>query len=553
MKTAVIYARYSSDSQTEQSIEGQVRVCKQFAEKNDLLVVDQYIDRATTGMNDNRAAFQQMLRDSRRKQWSVVIVYKLDRFARNKYESVVNRKKLTDNGVELVSAMENIPDTPEGKLFLAVIEGFNEYFSEDLKQKVNRGLRESWLKGNATGGKDIFGWDLKDKKYHINEAEAAVVREIFQKYAQGYMAQAIADDLKERNFRRKNGQLITHKFVYKVLHDKRYTGIVTHKGEDYDKVFPAIITKELWAQVNAIHEENKNAPGRKKEIFDYILSGKLICGSCKHRMVGISGTSKTGDVHYYYSCLSRQRGKADCDCKPVKKQVLEDYVIQATVAMLRRNSIITQIVETVVKVHEKMMQDDSGLQLLMKKRDETKKAADNIVKAIEHGIITDFTKDRLNSLQAELNELEIEINKAAQRSYAHVSVEEVEKFLLSKVFEDPDDIKVRKLLVKTFIREVIWYGDKLVITYNFQERFSAERLSKSYAEDIEQQVEDSSRSASSFPLSSYIVPQSAPKNGRAFLPRRFLMQKTSRSKSWIKHEFARALPTWSATKEIENS
>ena len=383
-------------------------------------------------------------------------------------------------------------------------------------------MRESWLKGNATGGKDIFGWDLKDKKYHINEAEAAVVREIFQKYAQGYMAQAIADDLKERNFRRKNGQLITHKFVYKVLHDKRYTGIVTHKGEDYDKVFPAIITKELWVQVNAIHEENKNAPGRKKEIFDYILSGKLICGNCKHRMVGISGTSKTGDVHYYYSCLSRQRGKADCDCKPVKKQVLEDYVIQATVAMLRRNSIITQIAESVVKVHEKMMQDDSGLQLLMKKRDETKKAVDNIVKAIEQGIITDFTKDRLNSLQAELNEIEIEINKAAQRSYTHVSVKEVEKFLLSKVFEDPDDIKVRKLLVKTFIREVIWYGDKLVITYNFQERFSAERLSKSYAEDIEKQVEDCSRSASSFPLSSYIVPQSAPAKAR--LVRAFLLR-----------------------------
>ena len=229
MKTAVIYARYSSDSQTEQSIEGQVRVCKQFAEKNDLLVVDKYIDRATTGTNDNRADFQRMLRDSKRRQWSVVIVYKLDRFARNKYESVVNRKKLTDNGVELVSAMENIPDTPEGKLFLAVIEGFNEYFSEDLRQKVNRGLRESWLKGNATGGKDIFGWDLKDKKYYINETEATVIREIFQKYAQGYKAQTIADELKEKNFRRKNGKYITHKFVYKVLHDKRYTGVVTRE------------------------------------------------------------------------------------------------------------------------------------------------------------------------------------------------------------------------------------------------------------------------------------------------------------------------------------
>ena len=523
MKTAVIYARYSSDSQTEQSIEGQVRVCKQFAEKNDLLVVDQYIDRATTGMNDNRAAFQQMLRDSRRKQWSVVIVYKLDRFARNKYESVVNRKKLSDNGVELVSAMENIPDTPEGKLFLAVIEGFNEYFSEDLKQKVNRGLRESWLKGNATGGKDIFGWDLKDKKYHINEAEAEAVRTMYQKYAQGYKAQTIADELKEQNFRRKNGKFVTHKFVYKVLHDKRYTGVVTHKGEDFPNIFPPIISKELWEQVNAINEENKNAPGRKKEIYDFILSGKLICGKCRHRMVGESGTSKTGDIHYYYSCLSRRRGKADCDCKAVRKQELEDIVINATVSMLQRNSIITRIAETIVKVHEKMMCDDSGLQLLIKKRDETKRAADNIVKAIEQGIITDFTKDRLNNLQAELNDLEIEINKAAQKSYAHVGVEEVEKFLLSKVFEDPDDIKVRKMLVNTFVREVIWYGDSLVITYNFQERFSKERFSEGYVKDIEKQVGEASRSASSFPLSSYKVTQSAPRTAAGVCPPPFVL------------------------------
>ena len=194
----------------------------------------------------------------------------------------------------------------------------------------------------------------------------------------------------------------------------------------------------------------------------------------------------------------------------MKKQILEDYVIQATVAMLRRNSIITQIAETVVKVHEKMMQDDSGLQILLQKRDDAKKAADNIVKAIEQGIITDFTKDRLNGLQAELNELEIEINKAKQKSYAHLSVEEVEKFLLSKVLENPDDIKVRKLLVNTFVREVIWYGDHMVITYNFQERFSTERFSKSYVEDIEKQVGECSRSASSFPLSSYKVTRSAP-------------------------------------------
>lgn len=178
--------------------------------------------------------------------------------------------------------------------------------------------------------------------------------------------------------------------------------------------------------------------------------------------------------------------------------------------MLRRNSVITKIAETIVKVHEKIIRDSSGLQTLVKKRDEAKKAADNIVKAIEKGIITDFTKDRLAALQDEVNCLDIEINKETQKTYAHLTVEEVEKFLLSKVFEDPDDMKTRKTIVYTFIRDIIWYADHMVITYNFQERFSTERFSKSYVEDIEKQVGDASRSASSFSLSSYLFPQSAP-------------------------------------------
>mgnify|MGYP001624007118 FL=1 len=515
MKSAVIYARYSCDAQTEQSIEGQLHVCKEYAEKHDLLVVDEYIDRATTGTNDNRAAFQQMLTDSKRRQWSVVIVYKLDRFARNMYESVINRKKLSDNGVGLVSAMENIPDTPEGKLFQAVIEGFNEYYSEDLRQKVNRGLRESWIKGNATGGIPPFGYVIKDKKYVIDETEADTVREIFMKYAQGFNANSIAIDLKERNVRRKNGKLVDQKYIYVILHDKRYTGVVTHKGEDYPNIFPPIIAKEVWQQVNAINEENKQAPSRKKEIYNFILSGKLICGDCKHKMGGTSGTSHTGETHYYYICLSRNRKRCVCHCKPVKKQVLEDYVIHATVNMLRRNSIITKIAETIVKVHERMIKDDTGLRRLEAKRDEAKKAADNLVKAIEHGIITDFTKDRLAELQEEVNRCEIEINKAMQKTYAHLTVQDVEKYLLSKVFEDPDDIKVRKLLVNTFIREIIWYGDRMVITYNFQENVVPEKLTKTHIQEAENEIEEAENASSSYPISSNICRHSSPNKLKA--------------------------------------
>ena len=105
MKTAVIYARYSSDTQTEQSIEGQLRVCQEYAQRNQIIIVDTYIDRAMSGTNDNRKGFQRMLHDSDRKAWDYVIVYKLDRFSRNKYEMAMHKKTLRDNGVKILSAM----------------------------------------------------------------------------------------------------------------------------------------------------------------------------------------------------------------------------------------------------------------------------------------------------------------------------------------------------------------------------------------------------------------------------------------------------------------
>jgi len=143
MKAAVIYARYSSERQTEQSIEGQLRECNDYAERNGILVVDTYIDRAMTGTNDNRTQFQKMLRDSNKQAWDIVLVYKLDRFSRNKYEMATHRKTLRDNGVRIVSAMENIPDTPEGIILESLLEGMAEYYSAELSQKVKRGLNES--------------------------------------------------------------------------------------------------------------------------------------------------------------------------------------------------------------------------------------------------------------------------------------------------------------------------------------------------------------------------------------------------------------------------
>lgn len=189
MKIGVEYLRYSSDRQTEQSIEGQKRVCDEFAKRNDILIVHTYIDRAMTGTNDNREDFQRMLKDSDKKEWDVVLVYKLDRFSRNKYEMAIHRKRLKDNGVKIVSAMENIPDSPEGILLESLLEGMNQYYSEELSQKTKRGMHETRLKGHFIGGNINYGYSLVDvidqntgkkiaSKVVVNETEAPVVKEI---------------------------------------------------------------------------------------------------------------------------------------------------------------------------------------------------------------------------------------------------------------------------------------------------------------------------------------------------------------------------------------
>ena len=512
VKKAVIYARYSSDSQTEQSIEGQLRGCKEYAKTNDILIVDTYIDRAMTGTNDMRPDFQRMLKDSSHKQWQHVIVYKLDRFSRNKFESVIHKKTLKDNGVTILSAMENLTDTPEGRMMETILEGFNQYFSEELTQKVNRGLKESWSKGKATGGQDIFGYDVIDKKYVVNEYEGKIVEDAFLMYSQGYKAVAIADKFKECGYRRKNGKIVDQKYIYVILHDKRYTGVVEHQGELYYNIFPRIISDEIWKKVNAINEENKLAPSRKKETFDYILSGKLICGDCKHKMGGESGTSHTGDIHYYYICLSKRRKRAKCNMARIQKQFIEDFVINATAKILSNVSDIKKIAQNIYNIHKRETADNTALKLIEKKRAETLKARNNMIKAIEQGIITESTKSRLTELENLISQYDIDICKEKARSYTYLTADDIEMYLSKFVFDNTEDIKVRKLIVNAFIREVILYEDEIVITYNFADNPEHLKLTQEHIIKVEKGIETAEKSAISFLKGSYILCQTAPYN-----------------------------------------
>jgi DNA invertase Pin-like site-specific DNA recombinase len=515
MQTGVIYARYSSDSQTEQSIEGQLRVCEEYAQKNNILILNTYIDRAMTGTNDNRPDFQRMLKDSARHEWEFVIVYKLDRFSRNKYESTIHKRTLKNNGVKLLSAMENIPDTPEGIILESLLEGMNMYFSAELSQKVHRGLTESYIKGQYTGGYLLFGYDVENMKYVPNELESNIVREIFTKYADGYTVKSIAANLKARGIRTKRGEYLLPTKLYRMLQNTKYNGRVKHGNKEYDNIFPKLIDDITWKKVQDITESNKHAPGRKKEIFDFILSGKLVCGECGHLMVGESGTSQTGEIYYYYSCLTRRRKRGECGMRSVKKQELEDTVIHKTWEMLSNADTIDMVANNIFQLHKKQTDESALLHSLEAQRQTALKASQNLISAIEMGIITEQTKLRLKELETQISQLDFDIEQEKQRTYTYLTIEEIKNYLNSIIGGDVDDISVRKGIVNTFIREVVYYGDRIDIVYNFSDRYEKYDIKKESKEIIGKQSEVTSTAshvttAAHITISSYKLSCSAP-------------------------------------------
>ena len=312
MQTAVIYARYSSYGQTEQSIEGQVRECTEYAKRNEIVILDTYIDRTMTGTNDNRTDFQQMMKDSAKKPWDLILVYKLDRFSRNKYEMAIHRKTLRDNGIKLVSVKENIPDSPEGIILESLLEGMAEYYSVELAQKVKRGQRETRIKGNYCGGGIPYGYKVEkignEKKYVVDEKEAAVIVRIFEEYASGKIGREIIEGFKADGIYARDGKPFGKCAIYGILQNERYTGVYRHKTDGvFLNTFARIVPQNLSDIVQRISESNQK--GRNSIEDPYLLRRKLFCGHCGLPIRGDAGTSNSGHVVRYYTCAGRKRIK----------------------------------------------------------------------------------------------------------------------------------------------------------------------------------------------------------------------------------------------------
>ncbi len=457
MKTAIIYARYSSDSQTEQSIEGQLRVCNEYAKSNDIVILDTYIDRAMTGTNDNRPAFQKMLKDSSRKEWDYCLVYKLDRFSRNKYETAIHKKTLKDNGVKVLSAMENIPDTPEGIILESLLEGMNQYYSAELSQKVRRGMKENRIKGLYQGGGIPYGYRVENKKMVIDENKAEVVRFIYRQYSKGVFVKDIIAELASKGILYK-GKPFLNTTVYGILANEKYSGAYTKDDEIVDKMYPAIIDKELFEKVRKIVENNKFGKRSVKTV--YLLRNKLKCGYCGRPISADTGTSYNGEVAHYYKCIGRKKDHNGCKKSIIRKEHLEETVINSIVEELSKPQIIDCVVKGLLKLQEKLITDNLNLKMLVKEKCKVDNALENLVNAIESGIIAKTTNKRLHELEHQQEQLERQILIEKAKTTIKVPENIIRKYYQQALKLEP------QMLINILVKEIILFDDKIQIRFN---------------------------------------------------------------------------------------
>jgi len=489
-KSAVIYARFSSHAQNEQSIEGQVKACYDFAKQNGYNVIIEYIDRAMTGKSDNRPQFQKMIEDSAKRQFSVVLVYQLDRFARNRYDSATYKAKLKKNGVKVISVRENISEDASGVLMEAVLEGMAEYYSVELAQKVKRGMDLNAEKGLSNGGRIPLGFktvpidstDKNSKKmFAIDEPNAEIVRHIFKMYAAGQTVKTICDQLNKQQVKTSFGVEFNKNSLTLLLQNERYIGVYKYKGERMQGSVPRIISDELFNAVQVIMNKNKKAPARARAKVEYLLTTKLYCGLCRSMMIGVSGTSRNGLTHSYYTCNGRKK----CGCK--KANVKKDYIEELIVAIARKqlsDENIELIIDEVLKICAKE-KDGSNIIRLKRLLKENGKAIENLLNAIEQGKAVDIISQRLEQKQKEKAELEKELAVESMIN-DDLTAMDIRFFLTEMKNGNANDEVIQKMLITVLINKIFLYDDKLTVILNATGKHV--EITEALIDDIEKDV-----------------------------------------------------------------
>lgn len=475
---AVLYARFSSDLQRSESIDAQVRAMKKYCEQNHMFIINTYIDEAKSATSDKRPSFQQMIKDSKNRKFDVVLVHKLDRFSRNRYDSAMYKRMLRMNGVRVYSVLENLDDTPESIMLESLLEGMSEYYSKNLAREVMKGLTENALQCKHNGGQPPLGYYVnEDKKLSVDEREAEAVRLIFNRYANGYTYSEIISELNLKKYYTKNGNTFAKNSLYSILTNEKYSGVFvfnksssknllnkrnTHLHKSDEEIIkipngcPQIVDTETFQKVQELIKENKRSAGQYNTKHRYIFSGLVFCGYCGKRLNGnrrYSGRNKS--LYVTYRCMTHSDS---CINKEINRYYLEDFVLSKIKEYFgykdKVKKMYAKMNKFIKRNSELLYNDISRLNAELMTINES---MTNLTSAIEKGISIDDVFKRSEELQQQKSDIESEIIRKSNITKTVFTDDEIENTIkqcreLIKCPTHPEN--------KAFIKKVI---DKIIV------------------------------------------------------------------------------------------
>ena len=466
--TAVIYARYSSHNQKDASIEQQVEACKRKAAAEKLDVIAIYPDRAKTGKTDKRKNFQKMMQDAGTGKFKYVIAWKSNRMGRNMLQAMVNAEILREHGVKCLYVEEDFDDTAAGRFALRNMMNVNQFYSENMAEDIQRGMMDNAKQCKANGSPP-FGYKIaKNKKLIIDTEKAPIVKEIYQKAADGYRIVDICNSLNERGIKTNTGKPFGRSSFNKILHNERYRGIYIYKDIRIEGGIPRIVSDALYyrAQEALRMKPNPRFNGRRRENSVYLLTGKLFCGHCLSPMVGDSGKSKTGAMHYYYKCQKRKRQHI-CNKENVKRDYIEYLIAKKIYDYCLSDDIIELIADNTIEHNIKKMKE-SNVGALEDQVADVNKRIGNLMKAMEAGAMSQNTIARFHELEDE----QMRLNFKLEEAKANVVACSREQLIVGmRIFRkaNVEDKKTQAELFDMFLRAAFLYDDKLRIVFQLSQ------------------------------------------------------------------------------------
>ena len=479
----------------DESIDAQLRAIEEYTNKNNIQIVKTFIDRAKSATSANRPEFQNMIKfcEADNTGISMVIVHKLDRFSRDKYDSAMYKQKLKVNGIRVVSVLENLNDSPESVILESVIEGMAQYYSANLAREVAKGQKENALKALHNGGDAPLGYDVEhDKTYTINEEEAQAVKIIFDMYVKGYSYSNIIDELNELGYKTKRGNKFGKNSLHGILSNEKYTGVYVfnktqrkgvngkrngHKQKSEDEIIkveggmPQIIDKETFNQAQEMMQRRKKSPGAHKATTTYLLTSIIRCGECSHAMQGNKRKDKYGNDYISYRCGCRKQ-KRDCKNREIKRDYLETFILQE----LEKNILNDDAIPVLSKaLNEKLKESNDNnaelLKSLENKLEKVNKEINNILNAIMNGIVNSMLKEKLDELEQVKINLDLKMSelKRENKEIDTVGVTEDQiraMFSQFRKFVMERNIPECKKFIGDYIKEVIIYKDYIDVIFN---------------------------------------------------------------------------------------